>query len=92
MLTLFKSKKGKEKIVKMTPKIAHKIAKNVIPKSPTFIDCLIDIEARANRGYTWTYMLQVEEETIIKLKEEGWDIRNVNKNESNDTYLIRINW
>ena len=92
MLTLFKSKKGEQKMTKLTPKTARKIAEGVVPKPTSYIDCLIDIEARANRGYTWTYMLQVEEDTIVKLKEEGWDVRNVNRNESSNTYLIRISW
>lgn len=92
MLIRFKSKKGNDKVVELTPKIARKIAEGVKKKPTSYIDCLKDIESRSQRGYTWTYMLQVEEETIVKLQDEGWNVKTVNKNESSQNYMVRIEW
>lgn len=92
MLTIFKPNKGAAKIVKLTPKIAGKMARKVIIKPTTFEDVLKDIELRAQRGYTWTIMLNVEMETIDKLNEEGWKIKVTNKNEVSQNYIIKIEW
>jgi hypothetical protein len=92
VLTIFKSKKGKTKVVKLTPKIACKIAKNAKIEKTSLEDCLKDIELRAKRGYSWTYMLQVEMNTIMDLEDDGWDIKRVGFNDKNNTYMIRINW
>ena len=92
MLTIFKSKKGKTKAVVLTPKIACKIAKNAKVEKTTLGDCLKDIELRAKRGYTWTYMLQVTEDTMTDLIKEGWKIKRVGFNAINTTHMIRISW
>ena len=92
MITIFKPKKGKAKVVVLTPKIACKIAKNAKVEKTTLEDCLKDIDLRAKRGYTWTYMLQVTVETIIDLENEGWRIKRVGFNPENSTHMIRISW
>lgn len=92
MLTIFKPKKGGTKVVKLTPKIACKIAKNAPIEKTTIEDCLKDIELRAKRGYTWTYMLQVDVTTIVDLENEGWRIKRVGFNPENSTHMIRISW
>jgi len=92
VLTIFKPKKGGTKVVKLTPKIAAKIAKNAPIEKTVLEDCLKDIELRAKRGYTWTYMLQVSHETIVDLENEGWNVKRVGFNDRNNTHMIRINW
>jgi hypothetical protein len=92
MLTILKPNKGAKKIVKLTPKIAGKMARKVKVKSTTYEDVLRDIELRAQRGYTWTYMLQVELDTITQLKDEGWDVKITNANYADDKHMIRITW
>jgi hypothetical protein len=92
VLTIFKPKKGKTKVVKLTPKIANKIAKNAKVEKTKLEDCLKDIELRAKRGYTWTYMLQVEVDTIVELENEGWKVKRVGFNPENNTHMIKINW
>jgi hypothetical protein len=92
MLTIFKNKRGNSKVVELTPKIARKIAEKVKPKPTSYTDCLIDIESRANRGYTWTYMLRVGEDVIIKLQEHGWNVEKTSKNSPNNSHLVRITW
>ena len=92
MITIFKPKKGKAKAVVLTPKIACKIAKNAKIEKTKLEDCLKDIELRAKRGYTWTYMLQVEMDTIIDLENDNWKVKRVGFNPENNTHMIRISW
>lgn len=92
MITIFKAKKGGIKAVKLTPKMACKIAKNATVEKTSLGDCLKDIKLRAKRGYTWTYMLQVTFETISDLENEGWKVKSVGFNAQNSTHMIRISW
>jgi len=92
MITIFKPKKGAKKAVILTPKIANRIAKNATIEKTTKEDCLKDIILRAKRGYTWTYMLQVTEDTMVELINEGWKVKRVGFNPINSTHMIRINW
>ena len=89
---IFRLKKGELKTVEITPEMAKKIAKKAIIRKPSYKDCLRDINARAEMGYTWTYMLQVQVDTIAELKEKNWNIKHVGHNTENDTYMIRISW
>lgn len=88
---MFKPSKVKN-YEKITPKKAGKYASKAEIMPPTVEDIHKDIYSRSKRGYTWTYMLQVELNTIVQLKEEGWDIKITGRNEMNDGHMIRISW
>lgn len=87
---MFKRDKNKENII--TPKMAAKLAKKAEISSTTIEDIYMDIKLRAERGYTWTVMLQVELDTIVRLTDEGWSIKIMNHNTLSDTHQIRISW
>ena len=88
---MFKPSKVKN-YEKITPKKASKMAKKAIIQETTIVDIHKDIYLRADRGYTWTYMLQVDLNTVVQLKEEGWDVKIIGKNDHSNTNMIRISW
>ena len=93
MTTLIKSLfKGKKTINKITPKLANNIAKKVPAISLTIDDIYTDIHLRAKRGHYWTAMIQVDENIIMQLQTEGWDVNVINENPKSGKFFIRISW
>lgn len=82
--------KNKEKM--LTPKLARKIADNAVIQSTSYQDCINDIKLRAARGYTWTVMLQLTNDTIDELSENKWKIKIMRENKKNNTYMVNISW
>lgn len=82
--------KNKEKL--FTPKIARKISNNAVIQPTSYEDCINDIKLRASRGYTWTVMLQLTNETIDELIENDWEIKIMSENNKNNTYMVSIKW
>ena len=76
----------------LTPEKAKKLAKGALIRPTSYEDCLNDIELRAKRGYTWTYMLKVENSVIDALVADGWDVKIKGTNTVSGSSMIKINW
>lgn len=89
---MFSKNKSFKKNTPITPEVARKLTEDAVIRDTSVQDCLDDIQLRAARGYSWTYMLKVNSDVIIDLKSMGWNIQKTSRYNNTDNYTIKIAW